>query len=352
MNPTDDPLALALRAAKAIPKSARPNRLRRNSPLNREGQSRHSPTSNNDHTKRKRVNEKICSFCGSEPAAVLVNKSLSQNKITLCLAHYYTTRSCRIDPRKVTILNESEVKNQLPFAQDLFSQAFTELQKEISIEAARSYHEMAQRTSDPLSILDDHANMTKTRTGIGNRKSPSLRPQKRNKRSSKAGAASDGGFMNHVQSREIDLMNRHQKLIDNGNNNLVVASTTIGASTQNNNSKQELKLQSVTPTKSRVNPCKRRKMSSKPTWNLILDQEANGLDLKESMIDSSESSSALPQTYGITCSCGSDKVEMFGNITGRNNDVPKAETWGTKRENEVSTRYQCQRCGKIWTEEE
>lgn len=53
------------------------------------------------------------------------------------------------------------------------------------------------------------------------------------------------------------------------------------------------------------------------------------------------------------CSCGSRDVQSFGNITSRNQDTSKGETWGMKdRGGEIVARYQCSECGKTWMEEE
>eukprot|EP01083_Nonionella_stella_P293568 998423_1 len=338
---SSDPLGDALRAAKAIPKRRSQVPQRRTSSSssttngrrqdNNDSGSRGGKNRSKNRSRNKSPNtndrsrEEICSFCGSEPAAVLITKTLTQKTTPLCLVHYYTTRACRIDPQKVTFLGEKEATNQLPYVQDLFAEAFSELQKDISTEAARSFHEMSKKTLDPLSILNDHDASSRNR-GYSSK----MRPSKFKPNSTKSGAANDGGFMSHVQQRETDLIERQKRMVNQSS--LTAGNSSIQHVNRNTNSSL--------PQKS--NPYKRRKRSSVSTWNMVLD---GGLDkLKVKQVDIEKPDEAI----GITCSCGSEKVKIFGNITGRNNDVPKAETWGTKRENEVSTRYQCQTCGRIW----
>ena len=54
----------------------------------------------------------------------------------------------------------------------------------------------------------------------------------------------------------------------------------------------------------------------------------------------------------VRCTCGSEDVSNDLNITGRGNDMPKGETWGSKDRSDVVVRYRCGRCGKTWNEEE
>ena len=61
---------------------------------------------------------KTCSFCDSQAAAICINKSISKTKVPLCLVHYYTTRSCRIDPKKLSVISQDEMKAQLPYVSD------------------------------------------------------------------------------------------------------------------------------------------------------------------------------------------------------------------------------------------
>merc|ERR1712127_661903 len=83
---------------------------------------------------------------------------------SLCLLHYYTTRTVTImnNKRILPIMKMSDsvsstslLEPQMPLVQDLFAQAFTELQKEIAEESALYYNKMAH-LSDPLSILGEN----------------------------------------------------------------------------------------------------------------------------------------------------------------------------------------------------
>jgi hypothetical protein len=91
-----------------------------------------------------------------------------------------------------------------------------------------------------------------------------------------------------------------------------------------------------------ANPYKRRKPTRASYWNLALDQKGPAV-----------SQDKTPENMmTATCSCGSNNVINEGNITGRNNDMAKAETWGNKDRCEVVSRYRCEKCGKTWNEEE
>jgi len=303
---SDDPLAAALSNAKGFSR-------RSASSSNRSHQFNDNTRRNNGGRKSPKRDMSICSFCESEAAAICISKSLTKTKIPLCLVHYYTTRSCRIDPQKVSVIEEEEVKSQLPYVQDLFSEAFTELQKEIATESARSYNEMSKRKLDPLSILnDDH-------------RKPRAQIPRGLHTNSKDGAASDGGFMRHVQRREIDLITEQKKRVTISNE------SAIGVSQQHNGDNR--------PKKIEINPYKRRKLSSKSSWHIVLEGKTRPEPESTKQLDS----------FTNKCTCGGNAV-MFGNTTSRNNDVSKGDIWGTSREHDISARWQCQECGKIWNE--
>ena len=243
-----------------------------------------------------------------------------------------------MDPQKVSIINKDEVSAQLSYVQDLFSEAFTELQKEISMEAAKSFESMVERGSDPLSILKDP------------RRKTIARPRPSNKKSTKDGNVNDGGFMKRVQSKEIELLEQQKKRISLSNGiGPVPVSGPDGLDDDGRSEGNDRRARVSRAKPKESNPYKRRKISAKSSWNLVL----NG-NLKENLReaeDDNQNSNKKTDFFGVTCTCGGVS-SVFGNTTSRNNDVPKAETWGTKRDNEIMTRYQCQSCGKIWNEEE
>lgn len=255
----------------------------------------------------------LCSFCKSEAAAISITKSLTKKTIPLCLVHYYTTKNARIDPKKVSIVDKNATKQQLPYVQDIFAEAFTELQKDILNESARAFNEMSKRGSDPLSILNDHSFVKKSKVQMS----------KPRAFSTKDGSVSDGGFMRQINKKEVDLIEQQRNRIKTPASNTLHAGDVI-------------KL----VQKEKANPYKRRKISSKSSWALVLEGKTTSDD--NVPIESNE------QTIS-TCKCGG-KGLIFGNTTSRNNDVSKAEIWGTKRDHDVATRFQCQACGKIWNE--
>lgn len=258
----------------------------------------------------------ICSFCGAEAAAVSISKTISKTKQPMCLIHYYTTRSCRIDPQRVSIIDNGEVTKQLPYAQELFSEAFLELQNEIATECARSFNEMAKLGSDPLSILNDNR-----------RKSSAVaKPPRINKKGSKQqGGEYDGGFMTHIQQREVDLMEEQRKR------------------SKDDRRLRDTRLQS----ENNINPYKRRKISTKSSWHLVLNGDTQTSRFSS---DSLRHLQGEVADFKMKCTCGGDGLRV-GSTMSKNDDVAKAETWGTKRDDNVSERYQCQKCGKIWNQE-
>ena len=92
---------------------------------------------------------------------------------------------------------------------------------------------------------------------------------------------------------------------------------------------------------------KRRKASRKSIWNMAMDPN------QESAEQDTPGDISLQAAIVPACSCGSKDVQPFGNITSRNQDLKKGETWGAKdRGNDVVFRYRCNSCGKMWNEEE
>lgn len=287
-----DPLAEAFSLAKAIPK-------RRNTADNA-NDLRDSTTSS------KKLRADYCSFCQIEPAAVSVMKALTKDIQSFCLLHYYTTRACRTDPSKTTVVNEDEMKRQIPYIQELFSDAFTELQKEIAIESARSMNEMLKNTNDPLSILTDSA-----------------KPHRKKKFQS--GKVDDGGFIKPVKQKEIELLEQQRKITQQNSYNVKhLAKHTHAAEAPN--------------------PYKRRKVSTQSSWHLVLNPIKSTNEGKQDQV--------IFTKAGKSCSCGSIEVEMLENMSSRMTCASKADIWGCKRDQDdvSNTKYQCKSCGKIWNE--
>lgn len=341
----DEVLANALKSAKAVPRSSSkaPHRFavvasasrqkaaikehRTNARfLRKKGDEIHR-TSKSRGIKTIHQKDLICSFCGAEKAAVFLKKNLSNNSIPLCLVHYYSTRFCRIDPHKVTLLPNSTFKEQLPYVQDLFSDAFTELQNDISTEASRTFNAMNERGPDPLSILNDHDTLHFDRRI----KSRDMGKKERNE-IEKLQSDDEGGFMRHVQMREKTLIKLQERIKNE-------KCYTKGKGKGDGHHTSEDKI-----SKGKTNPFRRRKCSTKSVWNLILD--SNEGREKEDFLNST----TVDDFTGV-CTCGSYDINVIGKTTSINESVAKSEIWGIKRDNEVTTRYCCNKCGKIWNEE-
>lgn len=250
-----------------------------------------------------------CCFCESAPAAVMVQLPSSRKRPRAepkpyCLLHYYTTQAVRA--KNVSVMDQEEVENQLSGGmQQLFAQAFTELQQEISETSARAF---SAHSSDPLAVLHDLRG----------------KPKKRPATVKKKQQHPDGGFLRSVPLPER-LLQTQQRQHDLQAQQL-----------------EQIKQHSVSG-----NPYKRRKSSRKSIWNLAMEQPTGNSSIP------TFDPNATTTTAGISCSCGSTKVTSAGNITQRNSELTKGETWGNKdRSDAFVTRYQCESCGKVWNEEE
>jgi hypothetical protein len=246
----------------------------------------------------------VCSLC-DKPAAVSVDMSSSTRRQAkpFCLLHYYTTRAIRQDG--ATIIDQDVVDQELQYGvQQLFAEAFLEIQQELAHESAIRF----QKNADPLAILDELHGSSKARPKT---KTPTTSVQ--------------GGFMRHVPLPERLLK------------------------TQQEQARLQREQVARMTAASNVNPYERRKPSRQSIWHLAMKEptkeEAKQLaahrDFKENV------------TAGVTCSCGSTNVSTSGNVTSRGGDMAKGETWGSKdRGDSLVSRYQCESCGRMWTEED
>ena len=113
---------------------------------------------------------KPCHICGNAESSVAI-PSMSGNQ-HFCLLHYYTTGAHRNASKKKDtahkqkmnslIIDRTTIHEQLPQVQDIFADAFTELQKEIREESARVLKSAAS-SADPLAMLLD-TNVVSTQT--------------------------------------------------------------------------------------------------------------------------------------------------------------------------------------------
>ena len=315
----DDPLGFALRNARNLPSNASGNRgnhrakrnvnFESNQNINQQQQLRNKKVAQN---KKKKVPK--CSFCNDNQAVVLIKNTLTTK--AYCLFHYYTSKAGRVPSEKVEFIQNddtNELNTQLPYVQELFTKAFTELQQDISLESTKSFQSMVARGTDPLSILTDHN--TKKRS----QHSSSLLKES----TKKMDTGNDGGFIRQVQAKERVLMEEQSQRIQKAANESVQHLIT-----------------------NQTNVFKRRKTSSKSSWHLVFDKKTN-VEMKK-----------IDQNYlddnaeGISCNaCGSNQVKLCGGTQSRSNAASKADTWGFKRENDVSTRYTCINCNTSWNEQ-
>jgi hypothetical protein len=280
-------------------------------------------SSSSINRKRQRLNNKegkTCSFCQQTLAAVLVLVPVANRKkraeSPFCLSCYYTTSAVRQDAEKyVSTYNQARLDEQLPRVQALFSEVYVELQKELEEESEKSFQ---RQKNDPLAMLHQ---APKRRQKAPPRSLPITNANK------KAGKEMDGGFLRGIAIPERLLKTQQ-----------------LQAKLQKSQIERMNRVATKERQSSSVNLFKRRKASRKSIWNLAMDPNtstATKEDLRASI------------QHISTCSCGSNNVTNFGNITSRNQDLRKGETWGMKdRGGEVVTKYQCNECGKKWQEED
>ena len=293
-------------------KSKRERRSSLQAPSKRRGEQ-------NANKKSRKTAIKFCCFC-NQKAAVSVQKSFTTK--SFCLLHFYTSKSCRVDTNKIQVIEDEEMeagelKTQLPHVQGLFSDAFTELQNDISAESTNSFQAMAERGNDPLSILLEPISNKKASNKVINQNS-----------SVTVKEDEEGGFLRQIQEKELSLMEQQTRRIEN-------------------DVKKSFRYDKDDMKKSVY---KRRKTSAKSSWHLVMSKQ-NALLTN----NAGEQNGMKPwnQNFasGIKCrSCGSQKIEVDANITSSMNDVSKAQTWGAKRESDICTRYRCIECNKFWFE--
>ena len=282
--------------------------------------------------KRPRPNEKAsndeersqtCQFCQQSSAAVSIQvprvnpKKQPHPPTSYCLTCYYTSSAIRTDTKHVSVMDQSQLDEQLPQAQLLFSQAFCELQQELAQESTRAFK---VQKKDPLAALLSNNNTLK--------KQPKTKTRAPKPKSASAGdSAHGGGFLQHIPLPERLLRTQKQQ-----------AQLQAAQIARMNNQA------AVTSSSATSNIYQRRKTSkTKNIWNMAREDPETELD----------DSHKIAEATTPLCSCGSRDVHSFGIITSRNQDTSKGETWGMKdRGGELVARYQCNECGKTWMEEE
>ena len=180
--------------------------------------------------------------------------------------------------------------------QDLFAQAFVELQQKLRDESAKAF-----AAEDPLAVLTD----------LHHR--PKKPPPAKKPRSDLGG----GGFI-----RKVPLPERLLRA-------------------QQAQAREHQALQRRMDQAPKTDLSQRRKSSRKSIWNTVLEEPRR----------KPEAVVVVAEDTPPCTSCGSRNVQQLGSHTSRNQDVAKGEIWGTKdRGDDVMERYQCAQCGKIWSE--
>jgi len=252
----------------------------------------------------------MCSFCEKVPAAVSVEMKSTRRKAKptpLCLQHYYTTSAVRHS--QVTVLNQDVVNEQLEDGvQQVFAEAFSELQQELAHESARAFQQ-----GDPLAIVGELRGKPKARP----KKAPVQEPE--------------GGFL-----RKVPLPDR---LLKTQQEQARLQREQMARMTASNKNQE-------------VNPYERRKPSRKSIWHIAMQEPTK----EEAALLAAERRSAAEEQQvvsGVTCTCGSNKVQSAGNVVNRSSEMTKGETWGSKERGEgIISRYQCETCGRIWNQED
>ncbi len=245
------------------------------------------------------------------------------------------------------------MEKQLPNMQELFAEAFVELQKDIREESARAFQSVAT-AEDPLAILlgstssSHKANITsqplqKLHQGGYNKQFPSKRKADK--------YDLEGGFI-----REAVLPERLRKL---QNPLKYDGFASVNNSSNVSTSKSRTKIDAIaTQQQPSSNPYRRKPPTN--IWNQIVDS-IDGVSRKERAKmkwEDIEKEMTRDITSGNNasskkCTCGSCDVEISGNVTSRNNSMMKGEVWGMKNRSEIVVeRCRCLECGKTWNDED
>lgn len=292
---------------------------------------------------------KPCSICNGESCFVMPSIGSQQY---VCMLHYYTTGAHRsrhsqsstgetgnVSKKKSSLfVDRNRLEKQLPQVQELFAEAFLELQREIGEESARSF-QLAATADDPLALLLNSSQVAASRPF---RKQYPGHRKHNFPRQKSVDDDLEGGFI-----REAVLPERLRKLQN-------PKDLDEFASQYNRNSTD------FTTVTRPSNPHHRKQKPPINVWNQVLDSNDGKTKSKkeskktwedmekEITRDITSGNDALSKS----CTCGSKDVEIKGNVTSRNNDMMKGEVWGMKDRAEIVVeRCHCRSCGKTWNEE-
>lgn len=347
-----------------------------------------------------------CSYCPATPV-VLIEYSMTTKRSNdhrnsnnnhqslkpppqqpLCLLHFYTTDACREVSTNnnnnntkdqcttATIIDPIVFQQQLPPQQELFAEAYLQIQQQIqdAIQQQQLLSDSALENSndDPLAIITDlnkgYSNNDiprKYQTAYDNLKS--LRPRmKKVKHQNSKDNCPEGGFLRHVPTPgriiqvQMQQVQQQQDLIarmnqSNHQNDIQQDGTTSSTLVfDNTNKKTASSLKTVIPDLTQ-----RRKPTRTNVWNIVSQDDrrvaASSATAATSIHTTTLSDDNILQheNNSITCTCGSTTVEVLSSNTNKSQDMTKAETWGNKdRHDEIIHRYLCHHCGKSWNDVE
>jgi len=248
-------------------------------------------------------------------------------------------------------LEEGSNKRHKLNVQELFSEAFLQLQQELQQESLafteggsttqnnavmkKKNQRRAAPENDPLSILHDLSRSKKRR------KAP---PPPSSAQNTAANAArGGGGFLRPVPVPE--RLRKMQQAQAQKQAELIARMNRAAKADKYNHNKHE-------------DTSKRRQPSRKSIWNSVMDNPKTS-DKTNDTTSKSIKKRGVPNIIhheidltveGVTCTCESTNIDSAGNVTSRS-DIVKGEVWGGKdRADDVILRYRCNECGKSWQE--
>ena len=298
----------------------------------------------------------------------------------LCLLHFYTTDACRkvttnIESKEqcttATIIDLSALQQQLPPQQEIFAEAYLQIQQQIH-DAMQQHQRVetdgspAKNADDPLAIITDlnqgffHNKHTSSPRRLDHRWKSAMKNVKPKQQ------CPDGGFLRHIpiperiaQVQQEQLQQQKELIARMNQSDADYADQEVSI--------RHDKDQKIARPSSPVIPdlTQRRKPKRTNVWNILSvddrKQAAAVATLHEPTFDknsnnSDDSHHVAPPQYdtSIACTCGNTStVEVLSSNTNKNQEMTKAETWGNKdRQDEIIHRYLCHVCGKSWNDVE
>ncbi len=339
--------------------------------------------------------DQYCSFCESTPVVLIEyfnrkktndlahQRTYRKRNIQhlkpppnrpLCLLHFYTTDACRkvatnIESKELcttaTILDPSALKQQFPPQQELFAEAYLQIQQQI--QDAMQQHQrvesdgsLGKNADDPLAIITD------LNQGVFHTKHSPRRYDHRWKAAMENVKPQlqcpDGGFLRQIPIPER-IAQVQQQQVQQQTELIARMNQSGGDSTDQESSFRHDADQKIAFPSSSVIPdlTQRRKPKRTNVWNILSaddrKQAVAVATLHEPTLDNHDDNHHVaPPLYdtSIACTCGnSTTVEVLSSNANKNQEMTKAETWGSKdRQDEIIHRYLCHVCGKSWNDVE